>query len=65
MAKIVGIRNLFGHHNIPSYSSRFRDPGPHGSGRYSEHMLPEVEKKDFHKGAQVYFISDICIIFKV
>ncbi|KAF8392916.1 hypothetical protein HHK36_021156 [Tetracentron sinense] len=25
----------------------FKDPGLHGSGRYSEHMLPEVEKKDF------------------
>lgn len=31
----------------------FYDPGPHGNGRYSEHMLPEVEKKDFRKGAQV------------
>ncbi|KAL3625944.1 hypothetical protein CASFOL_029493 [Castilleja foliolosa] len=30
----------------------FEDPGPHGSGRYSENMLPEVEKKDFRKGAQ-------------
>ncbi|KAL1818120.1 hypothetical protein DCAR_0522646 [Daucus carota subsp. sativus] len=35
-----------------SYIDKFRDPGPHGSGRYSEHMLPEVEKKDFHKGSQ-------------
>ncbi|KAL8115082.1 hypothetical protein AgCh_021781 [Apium graveolens] len=34
---------------------RFRDPGPHGRGRYSEHMLPEVEKKDFYKGAQVHY----------
>lgn len=33
----------------------FEDPGPHGNGRYSEHMLPEVEIKDFRKGAQVYF----------
>lgn len=33
----------------------FEDPGPHGSGRYSENMLPEVEKKDFRKGAQVFF----------
>lgn len=31
----------------------FYDPGPHGNGRYTEHMLPEVEKKDFRKGAQV------------
>lgn len=34
----------------------FEDPGPHGNGRYSEHMLPEIEKKDFRKGAQVFFI---------
>nr|GEY72799.1 hypothetical protein [Tanacetum cinerariifolium] len=31
-------------------SDSFEDPGPHGSGRYSEHMLPEVEKKFFRKG---------------
>ncbi|KAK6942012.1 Glycosyl transferase, family 14 [Dillenia turbinata] len=35
-----------------SFIDCFEDPGPHGSGRYSEHMLPEVEKKDFRKGAQ-------------
>ncbi|XP_022857201.1 uncharacterized protein LOC111378254 isoform X2 [Olea europaea var. sylvestris] len=35
-----------------SFVDSFEDPGPHGSGRYSEHMLPEVEKKDFRKGAQ-------------
>lgn len=35
-----------------SFIDKFKDPGPHGSGRYTEHMLPEVEKKDFHKGAQ-------------
>ncbi|KAK2970513.1 hypothetical protein RJ640_001718 [Escallonia rubra] len=35
-----------------SFVDSFTDPGPHGSGRYSEHMLPEVEKKDFRKGAQ-------------
>lgn len=31
----------------------FEDPGPHGNGRYSQHMLPEIEKKDWRKGAQV------------
>lgn len=36
-------------------SCSFRDPGPHGNGRYSEHMLPEIERKDFRKGAQVLF----------
>lgn len=35
-----------------SFVDCFEDPGPHGSGRYSERMLPEVEKKDFRKGAQ-------------
>ncbi|KAG8373954.1 hypothetical protein BUALT_Bualt11G0079500 [Buddleja alternifolia] len=35
-----------------SFVDCFEDPGPHGSGRYIEHMLPEVEKKDFRKGAQ-------------
>ncbi|KAK9269585.1 hypothetical protein L1049_001361 [Liquidambar formosana] len=35
-----------------SFIDSFEDPGPHGNGRYSEHMLPEVEKKDFRKGAQ-------------
>ncbi|PHT75692.1 hypothetical protein T459_19214 [Capsicum annuum] len=35
-----------------SFVDCFEDPGPHGSGRYSDHMLPEVEKKDFRKGAQ-------------
>ncbi|XP_010277197.1 PREDICTED: uncharacterized protein LOC104611714 [Nelumbo nucifera] len=35
-----------------SFIDCFEDPGPHGSGRYSELMLPEVEKKAFRKGAQ-------------
>ncbi|KAG6769405.1 hypothetical protein POTOM_025036 [Populus tomentosa] len=35
-----------------SYLDCFYDPGPHGNGRYSEHMLPEIELKDFRKGAQ-------------
>lgn len=32
----------------------FKDPGPVGNGRYSDHMLPEIEVKDFRKGAQVF-----------
>lgn len=36
----------------PVHSS-FEDPGPHGLGRYSEHMLPEVEMKYFRKASQV------------
>ncbi|XP_057516533.1 glycosyltransferase BC10-like [Amaranthus tricolor] len=35
-----------------SFLDCFTDLGPHGSGRYSEHMLPEVEKNDFRKGSQ-------------
>lgn len=42
-------------YGCPLFLSSFEDPGPHGNGRYSEHMLPEVELKDFRKGAQVYF----------
>ncbi|KAK9097732.1 hypothetical protein Syun_024777 [Stephania yunnanensis] len=38
-------------------SDSFEDPGPIGSGRYSEHMLPEVEKKDFRKGAQWFTLK--------
>lgn len=35
-----------------SYIDSFVDPGPHGNDRYSPHMMPEIEKKDFRKGAQ-------------
>ncbi|KAL2896748.1 Ropporin-1-like protein [Bienertia sinuspersici] len=35
-----------------SFLDCFLDLGPHGTGRYSEHMLPEVEKEDFRKGSQ-------------
>ncbi|KAG6434102.1 hypothetical protein SASPL_105724 [Salvia splendens] len=35
-----------------SFVDCFEDPGPHGSGRYINYMLPEVEKKDFRKGSQ-------------
>ncbi|KAG2692040.1 hypothetical protein I3843_08G033500 [Carya illinoinensis] len=51
------IYNYLMHTNI-SFVDCFQDPGPHGNGRYSEHMLPEIEKKDFRKGAQVYFMLD-------
>jgi hypothetical protein len=40
-----------------SFVDCFEDPGPHGSGRYSEHMLPEVEKNDFRKGAQWFTLK--------
>ncbi|RZC86065.1 hypothetical protein C5167_026733 [Papaver somniferum] len=36
-----------------SFIDCYDDRGPHGSaGRYLEHMLPEVEYKDFRKGSQ-------------
>lgn len=41
--------------------SSFEDPGPHGNGRYSQHMLPEVEKKDFRKGSQVCVLQNVYI----
>lgn len=40
-----------------SFVDAFEDPGPHGNGRYSEHMLPEIEKKDFRKGAQWFTLK--------
>nr|GEV17523.1 glycosyl transferase, family 14 [Tanacetum cinerariifolium] len=49
-----------------SFIDSFEDPGPHGSGRYSEHMLPEVGKKFFRKGAQVYVTaSEIASLFDI
>ncbi|CAA0818733.1 Core-2/I-branching beta-1-6-N-acetylglucosaminyltransferase family protein [Striga hermonthica] len=40
-----------------SFVDCFEDPGPHGSGRYIEHMLPEVEKRDFRKGSQWFTLK--------
>lgn len=40
-----------------SFIDSFLDPGPHGSGRYSEHMLPEIEEKDWRKGAQWFSVK--------
>ncbi|XP_024966386.1 uncharacterized protein LOC112506509 [Cynara cardunculus var. scolymus] len=40
-----------------SFLDCFDDPGPHGGGRYSEHMLPEVEYKDFRKGSQWFTLK--------
>ncbi|KAM7260677.1 hypothetical protein ACFE04_011350 [Oxalis oulophora] len=50
------IYNYLVYSNI-SYVDCFKDPGPHGNGRYSEHMLPEVEMKDFRKGAQWFTVT--------
>uniref|UniRef100_A0A0E0G255 Core-2/I-branching beta-16-N-acetylglucosaminyltransferase family protein n=1 Tax=Oryza nivara TaxID=4536 RepID=A0A0E0G255_ORYNI len=38
-------------------SDSFLDPGPHGSGRYSVEMLPEIEQRDFRKGAQWFAVT--------
>ncbi|ONK69498.1 uncharacterized protein A4U43_C05F23570 [Asparagus officinalis] len=40
-----------------SFIDCFEDPGPHGSGRYTEHMLPEIERKDWRKGAQWFSVK--------
>ncbi|KAE9604730.1 hypothetical protein Lal_00011033 [Lupinus albus] len=50
------IFNYLMHTNI-SFVDCFKDPGPHGNGRYSEHMLPEVEMKNFRKGAQWFSLK--------
>ncbi|KAG0493269.1 hypothetical protein HPP92_004263 [Vanilla planifolia] len=33
------------------------DPGPHGSGRYSMQMMPEVEEQNFRKGSQWFTVK--------
>ena len=38
----------------------FYDPGRHGTGRHTDHMLPEIPKEDFRKGSQV--IADLHIL---
>lgn len=35
-----------------SFVDCFKDPGPHGTGRYSPLMLPEVPEEKFRKGSQ-------------
>ncbi|KAJ4709261.1 Core-2/I-branching beta-1,6-N-acetylglucosaminyltransferase family protein [Melia azedarach] len=35
-----------------SFIDCYEDVGPHGNGRYSEKMLPEIQLKDFRKGTQ-------------
>ncbi|KAL2337284.1 hypothetical protein Fmac_011730 [Flemingia macrophylla] len=50
--------------SLLSLQPNFKDPGPHDNGRYSDHMLPEVEVKDFRKGAQCAKGSSIAIAEK-
>ncbi|KAJ6808295.1 uncharacterized protein M6B38_282860 [Iris pallida] len=40
-----------------SFIDCFNDPGPHGTGRYSKHMLPEVAEENFRKGSQWFSIT--------
>jgi hypothetical protein len=40
-----------------SFVDCFDDPGPHGAGRYSDHMLPEIVKRDWRKGAQWFTVK--------
>ncbi|KAK9002460.1 hypothetical protein V6N11_025138 [Hibiscus sabdariffa] len=48
--------NYLMHANM-SFVDSFVDPGPHGNGRYSTRMLPEVEEKDFRKGSQWFTMN--------
>ncbi|RYR62673.1 hypothetical protein Ahy_A04g020386 [Arachis hypogaea] len=38
-------------------SDSFEDIGPQGNGRYSRHMLPEIQMKDFRKGGQWFTLK--------
>ncbi|KAL5652409.1 hypothetical protein ACJX0J_037867, partial [Zea mays] len=40
-----------------SFIDCFKDPGPHGSGRYSIEMYPEIDERDFRKGAQWFAVT--------
>ncbi|KAL2317887.1 hypothetical protein Fmac_031763 [Flemingia macrophylla] len=41
-----------------SFVDCFKDPGLHDNGRYSDHMLPEVEVKDFRKVCKGFIYRD-------
>ncbi|CAG7900544.1 unnamed protein product [Brassica rapa] len=40
-----------------SYVDCFYDPGRHGTGRHTDHMLPEIPKEDFRKGSQWFSLK--------
>jgi hypothetical protein len=46
------------------HATSFLDPGPHGSGRYSPEMFPEIERRDFRKGAQVHLCCISSVFYK-
>ncbi|KAH9604747.1 hypothetical protein KSS87_014486 [Heliosperma pusillum] len=56
MHKFEYVYNFLMYSNL-SYIDSFVDPGPHGNERFSQHMLPEIEKKDFRKGAQWFTLK--------
>ncbi|KAK8679641.1 hypothetical protein V6N13_145085 [Hibiscus sabdariffa] len=45
------VYNYLIHTNV-SFLDGFVDLGPHGTGRYSERMMPEIERAAFMKGSQ-------------
>ncbi|GMI81563.1 hypothetical protein like AT4G31350 [Hibiscus trionum] len=45
------VYNYLIHTNV-SFLDCFVDLGPHGTGRYSERMMPEIERAAFKKGSQ-------------
>ncbi|XP_039004717.1 glycosyltransferase BC10-like isoform X2 [Hibiscus syriacus] len=50
------VYNYLMHTNV-SFLDCFVDLGPHGTGRYSEHMMPEIEKSAFRKGSQWFSLK--------
>ncbi|XP_039051425.1 glycosyltransferase BC10-like isoform X3 [Hibiscus syriacus] len=50
------VYNYLMHTNV-SFLDCFVDLGPHGTGRYSEHMMPEIEKAAFRKGSQWFSLK--------
>ncbi|MED6132818.1 hypothetical protein PIB30_022461 [Stylosanthes scabra] len=57
-------RNLLGNALLDPHNQHFvllsdssEDVGPHGNGRYSHHMLPEIQMKDFRKGGQWFTLK--------
>ncbi|XP_074273650.1 glycosyltransferase BC10-like [Silene latifolia] len=54
--KFEYVYNFLMYSNL-SYIDSFLDPGPHGNERFSPHMLPEIQKKDFRKGAQWFTLK--------
>ncbi|KAK9210374.1 hypothetical protein WN944_002744 [Citrus x changshan-huyou] len=52
---------IWGRISMVNAERRYKYPGLHGNGRYSESMLPEAELKDLRKG--VHMIDPGCIAY--